>query len=326
VFGGVGLIFFDTNAYIVSVLHVLNNLIIKKSKPLIILRLYGGIGNQLFSYAAALRLSLNNQVPLYIDTRSGFIRDVVYKRKYRLNAFEITCKKSIWAEVYCIFLLAISKIVECRDTIEPLENRIWIQQNKIEFDKSILTIKINHPIVFEGYWQSEKYFLDIESRVRSEFSFVKEYNVAITEVCKNITFPSAVAIHVRHFNDSTHPQKGNISEEYYVKAIKYFSDLIPNVCFYIFSDQPAKVRERFFSQKHNTVLVTEYFNDGDEIKELCLMSRFKHFIIGNSTFSWWGAWLSKELEKIVLVSDEKIISGEGSWGFDGLIPEKWIKI
>jgi hypothetical protein len=302
------------------------NLILDRCKPLLILRLYGGIGNQLFSYAAALRLSLYNQVPLYIDTQSGFIKDSIYKRKYRLNAFEITSKRSFWAEIYCFVLLAVRKITNSNGVDELLENRIWIQQEKIEFDKRILTVKITHPVVFEGYWQSENYFSDIESRVRREFTFLNKYQDSVAKIVENISLESAVAVHVRHFNNSNHPNKGNIHDGYYIKAIKYFTDLIPNVSFYIFSDKPMEVRSKLFGNNLNTFLVSDYFNDNDEVKELCLMSKFKYFIIGNSTFSWWGAWLSKEPEKIVLVSDEKIISGEGSWGFHGLIPEKWIKI
>lgn len=301
-------------------------MIINRCKPLIILRLYGGIGNQLFSYAAALRLSMYNQVPLYIDARSGFSRDAIYKRKYRLNAFEITCKRSFWAEVYCYILLSARKIIKNKSEDELLENRIWIQQEIIEFDSRILTVNIAHPVVFEGYWQSEKYFSDIESRVRQEFTFLKLYQDLVAKIVENISLETAVAIHVRHFNDSNHPKKGNISDEYYIKAIKYFADLIPNVSFYIFSDKPADVRNRLFANNFNTCLVSEYFNDNDEVKELCMMSKFKFFITGNSTFSWWGAWLSQVHDKIVLVPKEKIFSGEGSWGFDGLIPEKWIKI
>lgn len=300
--------------------------IIKRCKPCIILRLYGGIGNQLFSYATALRLSQYNHVPLYIDAKSGFIRDTIYKRKYRLHAFTVTSKRSFWAQFYCFVLLLTKRTNSNWYSKVIAENKLWIQQGQMGFDENILALTITHPVIFEGYWQSEKYFLDIESTVRSELSFIKEYNTIITAECNNITFTSAVAIHVRHFNDSTHPNKGNISDEYYVKAIKYFSDLIPNVCFYIFSDQPAKVRERFFSQMHNTFLVADYFNDGDDIKELCLMSKFRYFIIGNSTFSWWGAWLSQVEGKVVLAPAEKVNSGEGSWGFDGLIPEQWVKL
>lgn len=307
-------------------LRSVGSFLIKRCKPFIILRLYGGIGNQLFSYATALRLSQYNNVPLYIDARSGFFRDSIYKRKYRLNAFAITNKSSFWAEFYCIIFLALRKISKNQNRVELLENRIWIQQEKIEFDERISTLKISHPVIFEGYWQSEKYFLDIESRVRKEFSFLEVNNTLMAGIFKSISLLNSVAIHVRHFNDSMHPNKGNISDDYYFRAIKYFSDLIPDVTFYIFSDDPENVRQRYFSDTQKTFLASEFFNDGDEIKELSLMSRFKYFIIGNSTFSWWGAWLSQVEGKVVLAPAEKVNSGEGSWGFDGLIPEQWVKL
>ena len=295
-------------------------------KPFIILRLYGGLGNQLFSYSAALRLSVYNQVPLYIDARSGFIRDSIYKRKYRLDVFEISGKRSIWAEVICFFLLFIkraAKLIGCKD---DFLKRFWVKQEKLEFEDRILNLKLTHPIIFEGYWQSEKYFIDIDKRVRSEFLFPGYYSKFMENFPDQNIFQYSVAIHVRHFNNPDHFNQGNIGDDYYLEAINYFENLIPNVRFWIFSDFPKKAQDRLFKNKNNHFVVSDYISNSDETVELFFMSKFKYFILSNSTFSWWGAWLSQVSGKIVLAPAEKINSGEGAWGFDGLIPEQWVKI
>ena len=295
-------------------------------KPVILVRLYGGLGNQLFTYAAARRLATYNKCALFIDAQSGFIRDHVYKRKYQLDFFEIAASKSKWGSRIGVVIAYLRFFIDGINKKSPFDKRRIIQQDIITFDPRLLFLKINKPVIFEGYWQSELYFKDIETEIRKEFEFKPEYISSTLSELPSIDFEIAVAIHIRHFKDLKHPNQGNIQDEYYVRAIQYYKQIIPNAQFYIFSDNPESALKRFFRNDESCYLISSLLPNANEIKELFLMSRFRYFIIANSTFSWWGAWLSDQQEKIVVAPGEVINSGEGFWGFEGLIPNNWIKI
>lgn len=296
-----------------------------KIKPFIILRLYGGLGNQLFSYAAALRLAESNNIPLYLDTKSGFFRDSIYRRVFRLESLQISAKKSHWAEILGILFTYYRLLFEKMGCQNKCINNYIIIQKNISLDLNIISKKLNHPIFFEGFWQSELYFKDISDKIRSEFKFKEIYISDVLHILDNVKIEKSVAIHIRHFNDLHHANKGNVSDQYYFKAIQFFVKNISNVEFWLFSDQPELAQEKYFFNNYPLTIVSYIIPNSDEIKELFLMSKFKYFIIANSTFSWWGAWLSNEDGKVVVAPSEVIDSGEGSWGFHGLLPDEWVK-
>lgn len=295
-------------------------------KPVILVRLYGGLGNQLFTYAAARRLATYNKCPLYIDDQSGFIRDHVYKREYQLDFFEIAASKSKWGSRIGVVIAYLRFFIDGINKKIPFDRRRIIQQDILTFDPRLLCLNINKPVIFEGFWQSELYFKDIESEIRKEFEFKPEYISSTLAELPSIDFETAVAIHIRHFKDLKHPNQGNVQDEYYLRAIQYYKQIIPNAQFYIFSDNPESALKRFFRNNQSCYLISNLLSNSNEIKELFLMSRFRYFIIANSTFSWWGAWLSTQNDKVVIAPGEVVDSGEGCWGFEGLIPSNWITI
>jgi hypothetical protein len=117
-----------------------------------------------------------------------------------------------------------------------------------------------------------------------------------------------------------------MQDEYYCRAIDFFKELLPDVKYFLFSDNPTIFKNKIYLNQLNPSIVSETFTLADEIEELCFMSKFKYFIIANSTFSWWGAWLSEYNDKIIVAPKNQIDTGETAWGFDGLIPDRWIKI
>lgn len=295
-------------------------------KPCIILRLYGGIGNQLFSYAAAFRLAQNNDVTLYLDTISGFYRDHSYKRKYRLYACKLTTQRSFFWELIGLILSFLHPIINKWNRNNVFDKRLIIVQESPKFDERLLYLKINSPKFFEGFWQSEKYFFDILTKIRSEFEFKASL---VTAVQTNFPLPdvsNAVAIHVRNFSDTLHSNMGNIQDVYYSKAIELYKKKIDKPHFYIFSDSPDLAIQRCSLKYENFTIVSNWRLPEGELGELYYMTLFRYFIIANSTFSWWGAWLSTQNDKIVVAPGEVVDSGEGCWGFEGLIPANWITI
>ena len=295
-------------------------------KPIIIVRLYGGLGNQLFTYAAAKRLSIFNNCKLYIDAGSGFIRDHKYKRSYRLDAFEITSPTANWGSFFGFIITYARKIIERVNEKLSVPNKVIIQQKKASFDADLLTLQITKPVLFEGFWQSEGYFKDIESIIRSEFRFKQSIVSELFPFTRQIDFTKAVAIHVRHFKDENHINQGNVNDDYYMRSIEFYKQIVPDAEFWLFSDDPQRALLKFEDIKIKCIPISSFLKDSSEIKELFIMSQFRHFIIGNSTFSWWGAWLSDYKDKKVVAPSEVIDSGEGCWGFEGLIPESWIVI
>lgn len=294
--------------------------------PVIVVRLYGGLGNQLFTYAAAKRLSVFNNCKLYIDTGSGFIRDHKYKRSYQLAAFEISSPTSNWGYFIGFIFTYFRRIIVSINKKLSASSKIIIQQKKISFDVDLLTLNINKPVLFEGFWQSEGYFKDIESIIRSEFRFKQSFVSEMLSFTRQIDFTKAVAIHVRHFKDEHHINQGNVNDEYYIRSIVFFQNHIPDAEFWLFSDNTQRALLKFKDVNVKCIPISSVVKESNEVKELFLMSQFRNFIIGNSTFSWWGAWLSDSSDKKVVAPAEIIDSGEGCWGFEGLLPGEWITL
>lgn len=294
--------------------------------PIILVRLYGGLGNQLFTYAASKRLSVFNNCKLYIDAGSGFIRDHKYKRSYQLAAFEISSPTSNWGSLLGFIFTYYRRIIVSIIGKSSTPNKNIIQQKKISFDVDLLTLKITKPVLFEGFWQSEGYFKDIESIIRSEFRFKQSIVSEMLPFTRQIDFTKAVAIHIRHFNDEHHINQGNVNDDYYKRSILYFQQQIPDAEFWLFSDNPQRALLKFKDVNVKCIPISSVVKDSNEVKELFLMSQFRNFIIGNSTFSWWGAWLSEYSDKKVVAPAEIIDSGEGCWGFEGLLPREWITL
>ena len=294
-------------------------------KPIIFVRLYGGLGNQLFTYAAAYRFAKLNRCDLIIDTKTGFIRDFKYKRKYLLNSFSITANK---IETYDFISYIISYLIPVIKKIDqrlPFPKRLIIHDG-IGFNEKFLNLYINSAKVFDGFWQSEKYFKDVEVEIRREFTFSKITFDALSIIKTEICFNKSVAIHIRHFNDDRHINQGNIDDHYYERAIDFFCNRFQDVKFWLFTDNPILAKHRLFANISNCIIVSDKFYNLTDIDELYLMSQFSNFIISNSTYSWWGAWLSNKVDKIVVAPSDKIDSAEGLWGFEGLLPDEWIKL
>ena len=136
--------------------------------PKIITRIRGGIGNQLFCYAAARRLALVNNAELVIDDVSGFVRDHDYKRDYQLDHFSIPCRKATAGERLEPFSRVRCYLKRSFNRNRPFQERSYIQQEGIDFNSRLLKVDPCGTIYLEGYWQSEDYFKDVEGAIRAD--------------------------------------------------------------------------------------------------------------------------------------------------------------
>jgi hypothetical protein len=294
----------------------------------IIVRIKGGLGNQLFCYAAARRLALVNSAELVIDNVSGFIRDRKYQRKYALDNFFISVHKAtLWdrLEPFERYRRAIAKLVARK---RDYELRKYIEQDGLDFDPRLLDFRPIGTVYLDGLWQSEGYFKDVENIIRQDLRIKPPSDVTNLEMAMTITACNAICVHVRWFKNPTEMdiESGhNLTHEYYRKAINEISSRVKFPHFFIFSDYPDAALDMLALPEGTATCVHHNLGDENAYADLWLMSKCKHFIIANSTFSWWGAWLADSLPKIVL-TPEFNLSDLSAWGFSGQIPNGWIKV
>jgi hypothetical protein len=292
----------------------------------IIPRIYGGLGNQLFCYAAARRLALVNNSELVLDDVSGFVRDHEYQRHYQLDHFNIPCRKATPAERLEPLSRARRYLKRAMNRRRPFEVRSYIQQEGMDFDPRLLTVKPHGTVYLEGYWQSEQYFKDVESAIREELRIVPPKDAINLTMAEHMRSFQTVAVHVRFFDAPQELGVNNAKGNYYARAVARMESLVPEAHYFVFSDQPAAARARIPLPDNRITLVSH--NQGDELAyaDLWLMTQCQHFIIANSTFSWWGAWLAAQPEKQVITPGFEMRQGKMCWGFAGLIPKEWLKV
>jgi hypothetical protein len=295
--------------------------------PTVIPRIFGGIGNQLFIYAAARRLALVNNADLALDVVSGFAYDSEYRQRYQLDHFHIPCRQATARERLEPFSRVRRNLMRRFNRRRPFAERAYLRQEGLDFDRRLLDLRPRDLLYLEGYWQSESYFKDVEVTLRQDLRIQPPSDPANQEMARRIRDSLAVAVHVRFFDDpSATDTHNNVPSGYYERSVECMEACVSGAHYYLFSDQPEAARAKIPLQDERLTLVSH--NRGDEFAyaDLWLMRQCRHFIIANSTFSWWGAWLGeREGTQIIAPGFEKR-SGLSGWGFDGLLPERWIKL
>ena len=286
---------------------------------MIIAKITSGLGNQLFQYALAKQLSILNKTELYLDLRfykSDYSRET--NRTFKLDNFNIILKP-------------INKPIEYISKATKLfPNRSFkpffqlVKEPHYHFDKEVLNVKSDW-ITTEGYWHSEKYFIDIENIIRDELKFKNDPTKCFEQFRnKIIDSNNPISIHIRRGDYVNHPIFSNtfgfLGLDYYNTAIEILKTKTIDFQFFIFTDDVDWVRDNLkLTHEHTFVINTS------EIDDLHLMSLCKHHIIANSSFSWWGAWLNSNSEKIV-IGPQKWFNNQPDWNTKDLLPNKWIRV
>tara|TARA_Y100001968_G_scaffold125085_1_gene114069 strand:- start:1109 stop:2005 length:897 start_codon:yes stop_codon:yes gene_type:complete len=289
----------------------------------IVVRLKGGIGNQLFTYSAAKRLAMVNKAQLLIDSKTGFINDIKYNRSFLLDSLIPDLKIIKINSIFLALIKVRNQILRCINYFIPFNYRNYLFQEKIEFDSRLLSYRFSGKIFFEGYWQSELYFSDIKTIIRSGVRLPLPDQPENKSYFDSIQRNESVAVHIRMFSQENNFSTSTQGINYYCKAIALIESRIIDPHYFVFSDDiiPKNILTLFPSSR--CTILSDNLKSRDAIYDFSLMARCKHFIIANSTFSWWGAWLSKYEKKIVIYPNITIIKNEGCWGFEGLFPIEW---
>ena len=291
---------------------------------MIVTKLQGGLGNQMFQYACARSFTRMNQ-KVFVDLNFIKVHNISTSsftaRDFELNVFE-NCKTKILKSFQRKILIGNSK--RYRMIRKFLFIRVqYINQEENEFINIDTKFK---NIYLDGYFQSEKYFVKNRNVILNDFLFPKldeKNNVLLKQIFED---KNSVSIHVRrgdYLKKNVSDYHGCLPLQYYIKSINALSDKFDDLTFYIFSDDNDFV-ESNFEFIENKIVVSG--NTGiNSWKDMCLMKYCKHHIIANSSFSWWGAWLS---ERNGITYAPKYWFNPEKVKFDifDIIPNDWFKI
>lgn len=283
---------------------------------MIIVKLTGGLGNQLFQYSLGRCLVAKLRTILKLDI-SNYEKNRL--RSYCLGNFNIQENFADQNEISKLEKKGWQKIL---NSLLPYSKKSYIQEEKIFFDKNILKAKNN--TCLDGYWQSEKYFKDIENIIRTEVTLKNKLSERVEQIENNILATNSISLHIRR-GDYLNPKMSKIFEicghDYYSKAIDKILEIEKNPTFFIFSDDIEWAKNNL---KINYPIVFVSSQNIKDYEELFLMSSCKHNIIANSSFSWWGAWLNQNPEKIIIAPSKRF--KEESKNSKDFYPNSWVTI
>jgi hypothetical protein len=293
----------------------------------LISRIKGGLGNQLYCYAAARRLSLKNNVQLIIDDVSGFKRDYQYQRKYMLDNFNIPCKIATPFERLEPFERIRRGVLKKSSNFKVFENKKYIEQEFDDYDSRLLNVKLSQDTYIDGLWQSENYFKDIKSILLEDLAITPPSDSKNLEIEKEIQNSESVAVHIRWF-ETAENSDSNTNTTYYTKAIEIMENMIDNAHYFIFSDNIEAVKKNIDFSNKKVIFINNNIREEDAIWDFWLMSQCKHFILANSTFSWWAAWLSQTSidKKVIFPRLPEKSEIKWSWDYEGQMPNDWHSI
>ncbi len=287
---------------------------------MIVTRLMGGLGNQMFQYAAGRRLAQHHGTELKLDLTWFDNVEVDTRREYELGCFEL---KAAPAE---------PKEIEGLTMATPYLMGFFGKRKKLtmlgekhyQFDPAVLKAPDN--VLLQGFWQSEKYFKDAQKLIRKDFIVKNPPTGNNKAVLLYIEEVNAVSLHVRRgdyvTSKATNEFHGTATLDYYRKAMAYMAKKIEHPHFFVFSDDTAWCKKNLKIDFPATYVDHNPANKGFE--DMRLMIACDHHIIANSSFSWWGAWLNPSKDKIVAAPKQWF--RDKSIDTSDLIPKDWVRL
>lgn len=285
-----------------------------------IVRILGGLGNQMFQYAFAISLSQNLNEEVKIDHRAfngyplhdGYMLDSIFKQSLKDASFKEVIKCNYPINNYKFWQI-------CRHIL-PHHPKVFFEKEDMIYDKEAMLSRKSY---YDGYWQSEKYFLANEHKVRKEFEFpsLEGKNLSLM---LSLNGKRTASIHVRRGDYLNHPLFKDLTDyDYYQRGIRRLNELSDVDTFLIFSNDIEWCRRNLAELLEEKEIIFVDWNTGkDSFRDMQLMSLCNHNITANSSFSWWGAWLNPHEDKIV-ICPKKWMNVDRNLD---IMPESWIKV
>ena len=289
-----------------------------------IVKIKGGLGNQLFQYSFASLLQEITQEDVKIDMSSfsSSLDDPI--RKPRLLKMNVTIPIANDNEIRSLCMLkhsgnTLTFTYRALIAIEDMMNRRYYREKNRAYIEPESIAKHSY---FDGYWQSWRYVEQVWDTVQSELVPNYEINDATRLMIEHVSDKNSVFIGIRRGDYSQRSSHyGSFGNNYYQKAMDYIAEHVENPVFYVFSNDIPWVKENIdFSNR--TVFFREPEDIVDDFEDLLIMAACKHSIIINSTYHWWGARLNEYPGKIVVAPKK--------WFFDDkpidIVPPRWVRI
>ena len=277
------------------------------------IKLFGGLGNQMFQFATGYSVARRKNLDLYLDL-------TWFNRRHIHNGFELNKVFDIFKRVSFLnndFSFRSFKLKEFLNKIDTTYQTF----NEPHFNYTPDITKISDHCFLKGYWQSEKYFQEYENEIKTIFSFNKDLNQSNSKLVDEIYRNNSISLHVRRGDYLLKKNENHQTDlnSYYLDAINETSRYYNDPKFFIFSDDPEWVSKNFnIKADHINVNINHGMNS---FLDMYLMSLCKTNIIANSSFSWWGAWLNNNNNKNVFAP--KNWFNDKTICIKNLIPNSW---
>jgi hypothetical protein len=292
---------------------------------MVVVRLSGGLGNQLFQYAMGRYLSFNANTELLLEDSFFFQRSPnLTPRTFELDKFAIQARRTS-AEERKALRSYTGKIWKRIRRVLPIAGQLRYVHEPV--GKFLPTARAHKDQVFlDGYWQSSAYFSGIGDLLRDELQLLLPMSKEDQQIANRMAQVDAISLHVRRgdylSNPAANKMHGVCSLDYYQKAIKFMAGQLSNPVFFVFSDDLDWVNRNL--QIDHPCVYVDHNSSVLAVHDLRLMSLAGHHIIANSSFSWWGAWMNPSTSKKV-VRPKRWYAGLPSSG-DQTCPANWIAL
>ncbi|GAB4269500.1 MAG: alpha-1,2-fucosyltransferase [Opitutales bacterium] len=286
----------------------------------IIVRIMGGLGNQMFQYAFGRYIADKLKVPLKLDLST--FDEPYEKRPYALDCFNIKASVASRAEVseFRRKPNAFTKLFRKCSGV----SRGWVRE-KAEHRFCERMEYVAAPAYLDGYWQCFEYMKRAKHLIEEDFQLRCPLNSESSAILSDMAESTSVSIHVRRGDYVSNPEfkavHGVCLLEYYAKAVDLLRDRFGVLNCYVFSDDPDWVREHLDLPVGSTIIDP---NEKHPEKDLYLMMGCKHHVIANSYFSWWGAFLGEASEGDCVIAPKQWYANGKTSG--DLLPEEWVRL
>lgn len=285
---------------------------------MIITQITGGLGNQLFQYAAGYAISKKLNTELYLHF---YLHESDTKRKAAIAEL-LTDLNWIGAEVVGTYIPK-NTMERLWQRILPFSKKTFYKESHFHFDEQIRYVNDN--TYLKGFWQSEKYFLEYADEIKMKLiSAVSKIEIA-PELLEKINAHPSISVHVRKGDYLKTPYLTyyhQLPNEYYKKGVEQILSTIPNAKIFVFTDDIEWVNQHFDIGYEYEMISGKYsFSVFDDMKAMIACD---HHVIANSSFSWWTAWLSTGENKKVVAPAKWF--NEGPSDTEDLVPSSWIKV
>jgi len=283
----------------------------------VISRIYAGMGNQMFQYAAGRALALRSGSSFQLDCRHLQSHG---SPPFGLGHFNI--QRAL-----------VSGTLPPQRKGQRVRHYLWrtlklpprlVEEKRPGFDERLLARLTD--VFLDGYWQSERYFADAADTIRADFQFTTPPDAQNADHLERIRGTRSISLHVRrgdYLLPEVQPRFGSPTAKYYIDAVNLIaSTMAGEPVIYVFSDEPEWTRGNLALPFETRVMA---HNGPDKnYEDMRLMSACRHHVIANSSFSWWGAWLNPSPDKIVVAPKRWFIHPE--LDNPDIAPDSWLRL